>query len=183
MSQRTAGDITYHLIRARQKRMTLRVDTDGIPVVRIPWAVPAAEADRFVADRRQWILEKKKEREFMNSCRRNYTEQEKRVGRKRAAEIFEKKCSYYAARMGVSYNRITIREQKTRWGSCSSLGNLNFNWKTALMPEAVQDYLTVHELAHLKEMNHSVRFWKLVEEELPDYRERRAWLKIHGMEY
>ena len=77
----------------------------------------------------------------------------------------------------MDYGRITIREQKTRWGSCSSKGNLNFNWKLVLLAPELLDYVVVHELAHRREMNHSKNFWKIVEAELPDYRERRARLK------
>ena len=85
--------------------------------------------------------------------------------------------------MGVDYGRISVRQQKTRWGSCSVRGNLNFNWKLALMPEEILDYVVVHELAHRVEMNHSPRFWAVVETVLPDWRERRRWLKQHGGEY
>ena len=82
--------------------------------------------------------------------------------------------------MGVTYGKVTLREQKTRWGSCSSKGNLNFNWKLALMPDEILDYVVVHELAHRMEMNHSDKFWKIVENVLPDYRERLSWLKANG---
>ena len=85
--------------------------------------------------------------------------------------------------MGISYGMISIREQKTRWGSCSSKGNLNFNWKLILMPEEILDYVVVHELAHRKEMNHSRAFWAIVEQVLPDYQERRDWLKKNGSFY
>ena len=84
--------------------------------------------------------------------------------------------------MGVSYGRISIRAAKTRWGSCSADGNLNFHWKLVLMPPEILDYVVVHELAHRREMNHSDRFWAQVERVLPDYRERRRWLKEHGRE-
>ena len=82
--------------------------------------------------------------------------------------------------MGVSYGSITVREQKTRWGSCSAKGNLNFNWKLVLMPEEILDYVVVHELAHRLQMNHSTEFWDEVEKILPDYRKRRQWLKENG---
>ena len=83
----------------------------------------------------------------------------------------------------MTYGRITIREQKTRWGSCSSKGNLNFNWKLIRMPEEILDYVVVHELAHRKEMNHSRQFYQTVASVLPDYRQRERWLKEHGGEY
>ncbi len=105
------------------------------------------------------------------------TEQMRKEGRKAAKELIPKRVDYYAQRMGVTYNRIFIREQKTRWGSCSSKGNLNFNWKLMLMPSEVLDYIVVHELAHRKEFNHSPKFWAVVEKELPDYKERKKVLK------
>ena len=83
----------------------------------------------------------------------------------------------------MTYGRITIREQKTRWGSCSSKGNLNFNWKLIRMPQEILDYVVVHELAHRMEMNHSPRFYRIVASVLPDYKIRERWLKAHGGEY
>ena len=112
-----------------------------------------------------------------------YTNKERAEGRKRAAEIIEARCRYYAPVMGVSYGTVTIREQKTRWGSCSAKGNLNFNWKLVLMPPEILDYVVVHELAHRIHMNHSAAFWAEVEKILPDYRERRQWLKVNGQKY
>ncbi len=100
--------------------------------------------------------------------------------REYARKVFEEKVKIFAEKMQVSYGRISIKEQKTRWGSCSSKGNLNFNWKVVKAPEFVIDYLVVHELAHRKEMNHSDRFWNVVESTLPDYKKGKEWLKVNG---
>ena len=100
----------------------------------------------------------------------------------KAKETITKRASYFARLMGVSYRNITIREQKTRWGSCSSEKNLNFNWKLILAPPEVLDYVVVHELAHRKEMNHSKAFWNIVERYLPDYKERRRELRAYHIE-
>ena len=95
----------------------------------------------------------------------------------------EKRVRIFKEQMQVSVNRISIKEQKTRWGSCSLKGNLNFNWKLVLMPERIMDYVVVHELAHRKQMNHSPAFWREVELILPDYKERRQWLREHESEF
>ena len=84
--------------------------------------------------------------------------------------------------LGVSFNRITIRGQRTRWASCSFHKNLSFNWKLMLIPESVINYVIAHELCHLKEMNHRGSFWKLVESICPDFKEHRRWLSDRGTE-
>ncbi len=97
--------------------------------------------------------------------------------KKNGKAILIRRANFWAERMAVSYRNITLKEQKTRWGSCSALGNLNFNWKLLLMDPRLLDYVVVHELAHLREMNHSPAFWKIVETYIPDYKERRRALK------
>ena len=102
--------------------------------------------------------------------------------RMQAATIIKDKVDKLSAQWGLTYNRLTIRGQKTRWGSCSHKGNLNFNWKLIMAPEPVIDYVIIHELAHLKEMNHTKSFWELVAERCPRWRELKKWLKDHGPE-
>jgi len=97
--------------------------------------------------------------------------------------IITTRVDFYAKEMNVHFNRIVLKEQKTCWGSCSSKQNLNFNWKLMLMPPEIMDYVIIHELSHLLEMNHSKNFWKVVENMLPDYKIHRKWLKENGMEY
>ena len=97
-----------------------------------------------------------------------------------ALEVIQTRVEYFARVIGVTYGKITIRNQKTRWGSCSSKGNLNFNCLLMLAPPEVLDYVVVHELCHRKQMNHSKAFWSEVEKVLPDYKEARKWLKEEG---
>lgn len=102
--------------------------------------------------------------------------------RREAREAFTEVAEAYAPDMGVAYDRIEVRNQRTRWGSCSSKGTLSLNWRLILGPPEVLEYVVVHELAHLEESNHSEAFWSIVERWLPDYEERRAWLQEHRVE-
>ena len=111
---------------------------------------------------------------------RKLSESELKEITKKAKKIIPIKVAYFADKMGVSYGRISIRHQRTRWGSCSSEGNLNFNALLMLMPNELVDYVVVHELAHRKELNHSKRFYGVVESFLPDYKNREAQLKEVG---
>jgi predicted metal-dependent hydrolase len=102
--------------------------------------------------------------------------------RMQAAQLIKEKADKLSARFGLAYNKLTIRGQRSRWGSCSHKSNLSFNWKLMMTPEPVVDYVITHELLHLKEMNHTRRFWRLVEEHCPHWREHRKWLKEHEAE-
>ena len=92
----------------------------------------------------------------------------------------ETRVAIHATALGVTANAVRLRSQSTRWGSCSSTGRLNFNWRLILAPPFVLDYVAAHEVAHLVEMNHSAAFWQTVERTLPDMARGRAWLKAHG---
>lgn len=102
--------------------------------------------------------------------------------RKAAKEYFTKRVEHYIQLTGGTYTRITIRDQKTRWGSRSSSGTLSFNYRLMYAPLKVLDYVVVHELCHITHMNHSKDFWNMVASILPDYKESRNWLKEHGWE-
>lgn len=98
-----------------------------------------------------------------------------------AKKIFKQKLDHYAKLMGVKYNEMRVKEQKTRWGSCSSKANINLNWKAIMAPSQVIDYLVIHELAHLKYLNHSKDFWHLVKSFMPDYKSWEKWLKDNSI--
>jgi predicted metal-dependent hydrolase len=100
--------------------------------------------------------------------------------RQRAREIIPQRLITANQVFGFRYGRVTIKEQKSRWGSCSRAGNLNFNWRLLLAPVPVMDYVLTHELAHLKELNHAPAFWQLVASACPDYKTQRRWLREHG---
>lgn len=114
----------------------------------------------------------------------NMTTQQKQALEKRyrqaAAEYIPQRVAYYHQFTGGSYQRISIRAQHTRWGSCSSRGTLSFNWRLMLAPPRVLDYVVVHELCHLNHMDHSRNFWNAVGEVMPDYKKYKKWLKENG---
>lgn len=178
-------DYEITLIRSRRKSLAIEITPELQVVVRAPAQMPVREINAFVQEKDDWIrahlqrmAEKKRLRE---QCREQaLSKEELQELAAQAMKLIPQKVRYYALIIGVTYGRITIRNQRTRWGSCSGKGNLNFNCLLLLMPEEVLDYVVVHELCHRKEMNHSARFWEEVEKILPDYRQRRKWLKDNG---
>ncbi len=185
--------IKYQLVRSSRTTVAIQISREGEVVVRAPRGCPQSSIDAFVTEKQAWIERKVGEVRRRNAEREQAGSGESRdvfrlpgspkeeaVYRAQAAEVFARKAAYYAERMNVTFNKITIRDQKTRWGSCSSKGNLNFNWRLVLAPVPVLDYVVIHELAHCREMNHSSRFWDIVGEMMPDYRIYRKWLREHG---
>lgn len=178
--------MNYELIRSSRKTIAIQIRKDASVVVRAPQHTPKQEIDWFVADHADWIqkhTEAVKKRMLEEEPSNALSMDQIRELANKALIVIPPRTAHYAAIMGVSYGRITIRNQKTRWGSCSAKGNLNFNCLLMLMPEEILDYVIVHELAHLREMNHSPQFWAIVEEVLPDYQERKQWLKENGGKY
>ncbi len=179
----TAKPVTVEIIRSARKTMTLEVTKEGRVIVRAPFRMPEARIRAFVEEKKAWISRNVARME--QNCRMkeqagSITSEQRIAGMKAAREKITERAAYYAPVLGVTYGKITIRDQKTRWGSCSEKGNLNFTWKLILAPPEVLDYVVVHELCHRLEMNHSRRFWEHVARVLPDYETRRAWLKENG---
>ena len=163
-------DKKYEWIKSNRKTIAIQVKQEGKVVVRSPYFVSKKQIEQFLEEKRAWIHAQQERFKSVQENRREITGDMRLGGIRAAKKMIPERVRFYADIMGVTYGRISIREQKTRWGSCSSKGNLNFNWKLVLMPEGALDYVVVHELAHRKEMNHSKAFWKIVEEVLPDYR-------------
>lgn len=179
----TGKKIEYELRRSARKTLSLEIREDGSLLVRAPKNCEKGRIDAFIREKEDWIREKseaQKRRERKAEEAAKLTEAQRQLYREKSREVFEQKAAYYARIMDVSYERIAIRDQKTRWGSCSAKKNLNFNWRLILAPAGVLDYVVVHELAHLREMNHSSRFWQVVEETMPEYRKYRSWLRENG---
>ena len=171
------ADIQYRLVRSSRKSVAIQIMPDGEVMVRAPMRTPKAEIDRFVAEKRSWIEKHLPKAQAMQP---KFTDAQIKALADQALRDIPERVRHFAPLVGVTCGSITIRNQRTRWGSCSSQGNLNFNCLLMLAPAAVRDYVVVHELCHRKEMNHSVKFWTEVARVLPDYAEHRRWLKENG---
>lgn len=172
--------ISYEIIRTGRRTLALQVTREGRVLVRAPLRCPVQEIETFVQHHETWIERKLLEISARKSLLPAFSPEEEQAYREQARRVLAEKTDYYADKMGVTYGRISIRGQKTRWGSCSAKGNLNYNWKLMLCPDEVQNYVVVHELAHRKEMNHSKAFYRIVEQILPNYRECIRWLRQHS---
>jgi len=169
----------YKIIRSSRKTVYIQVTPKGEVLVRCPQRLTKEQIQQCVDSKRYWI-EAYLQKIASRPAQPKLTQQELKALAKQAAKDLSERTARFAPLVGVSYGRITIRAQHTRWGSCSGKGNLNFNCLLMLAPEAARDYVVVHELCHRKEMNHSQRFWQEVEAVLPDFRTPRKWLKDNG---
>ncbi len=173
------------IIKSSRRTIELQICTDGHVRVRAPFYMTDAEIADFLNKKTNWIDKHRtqmKERQQMKTQEpvRRLSPQDIRALADQAMQIIPDKVRFYAEKIGVDYGRVTIRNQKTRWGSCSAKGNLNFNCLLMLAPEDVLDYVVIHELCHRKEMNHSPRFWSEVAKIMPDYKNSKIWLKENG---
>ncbi len=173
----------YILVRSRRRTISLEITEDAALLVRAPMRAPKYEIERFITEKSVWIdrhIAKVLDRKNRVLSMEPIGKDEIKRLTKESAALIPERVAYYAGIIGVTYGRITIRNQKTVWGSCSSKGNLNFNCLLMKVPEHIRDYVIVHELCHRKQMNHSDKFWELVSSVIPDHRACRKWLKDEG---
>ena len=177
--------IEIPIIRSKRKTLGLEVKYDSTVNARVPMRAPREIIERFIREHEAWIIRKRQEWSLAGNNRDDMSGLppiETKEGKAKIRQYIERQVEYYAKIVGVTYGRISMRNQKTRWGSCSSQGNLNFNNRLLFVPEELVDYVVVHELAHRKEMNHSNAFWNVVEKYMPDYKERRKKLREYHIE-
>lgn len=176
-------DVT--VIRSNRKTLAIQVNPDLSVTVRTPRRTTQKQIEAVLKENEAWILKHieqlKEKKAAYDAMEIDYlTPEEVKELADKALKYIPERAAYFAELIGVDYGRITIRNQRTKWGSCSSKGNLNFNCLLMLMPCEVIDYVVVHELCHRKEMNHSKAFWSEVEKILPDYKNSVKWLKEEG---
>ena len=176
--------LKYQVIYSRRKTLGLEIRA-GELIVRAPAGTSRTDIEKLIREKQHWIethLEKSRERAENAAAVPKLTYEELRALGEQAVKVIPERVRYYAERIGVRPKKITIRNQKTRWGSCSAGGNLNFNCLLMLAPMEVLDSVVVHELCHMKEMNHSERFYREINRVYPEYDRCHRWLKEHGAE-
>ena len=175
--------IQLQVIRSNRKTLAMRITGPNQVEIRAPRSATKSQIDDFIRQHQSWLdkhLAIVNQREEELSALPAFTDQEIRALADRALQAIPPRVYHFSKLLSVTYGRITIRNQKSKWGSCSSQGNLNFYCLLMLCPPAVMDYVVIHELCHRKEMNHSPRFWAEVAELDPDYKAHRQWLKDEG---
>jgi len=165
----------YFVRQRRARRYLLRVDADGRVRVTIPRGGSRRDADAFAARHLDWI--RVQQSRIPSST---LGEEERRAHMERARAELPARLLELAARYDLRVARISIRNQRLRWGSCGRSGHICLNWRLQLMPDWVRDYVLIHELMHLRRMDHSPRFWALVAAACPDYQNARQWLRANG---
>lgn len=172
----------YTIIRSNRKKIVLELSPKGL-IVKAPYTATDAQIAEIVRNHADWIA---KHKTMIEEAQRNQPPVEKLTMDEinaladEALKVIPERVAYYAPLVGVTYGRITIRNQRSRWGSCSDKGNLNFNCLLMLAPPEVIDSVVVHELCHRKEQNHSERFYAEVLRVFPNYWDCHKWLKENG---
>ena len=183
MSEESHGEITVKVVRSRRRTISLHITKDGNAEVRAPYFATKREIESFVTANREWLSahaaeQRRKKQIAEQTPKLSQTELNHLVRVARTA--FRQRVEYYAPLLGVTYGKISVRKQRTRWGSCTKDGNLSFNALLLLAPPEVLDSVVVHELCHRLEMNHSKRFYEHIYRVFPEYKKWDKWLKTNG---
>lgn len=169
------------LIRTRRRSVGLTITQDARLIVRAPLRTPAHEIERMIATKARWINQKRELfRRRISELPPKISIAERAIFKKKALAYLSQRVRHFASIASLSYKSVKVNEAKTRWGSCNSNGSINFTWRLILAPARVIDYVVIHELMHLKQSNHSFRFWNEVANLVPDYHIDEAWLKTNG---
>ena len=183
MMKMKIGEYNVEVRRSKRKSAAIKITADMQIVVFVPLYVSDNEIEKMVISKSKWIdkhmLKVQSTIDERSKLEKITFEQVKELA-DQAVEYIPKRVKYYAEKENFVYNKITIKNLVSRWGSCSTKGNLNFNCLLMLTPDYVIDYIVVHELCHLREMNHSEKFWAEVEKIMPDYQRAELWLKQNG---
>lgn len=164
----------YFVRHRRARRYILRVDPDGRVRVTIPRGGSRRDAEAFADRNSSWVHGQ------LSRLRAALPRDDNKAMRARARQELPPLLRIWAAKLGLAVSSVAVRNQRTRWGSCGRDGGICLNWRLLLMPDWVRDYVLVHELMHLRRMDHSPRYWALVAMAYPAYREARAWLRLNG---
>jgi len=172
-----ADEIVY----SRRRTISLEISREAKLIVRLPKKADKVFVHSFIESKKEWVLKKKalktKQMEELSGIEPAvYTKKDLED----SVHIIKKRLDLYSSVMGVKYDSFRLSNAKKRWGTCSRRADIKINWKLANAGEDILDYVIVHELAHIKEKNHSKRFWAIVAGILPDHKNRRKWLKDHG---
>ena len=174
---------TAEIIRSNRKTLSMQIADDGHLLLRVPMRCSDRDIVSFIGKNEKWIdthIAKAEQRKRELENLPPFSEQDIRDMAQKALEIIPERVKFYAEKLGVTYGRITIRNQKTKWGSCTAKGNLNFNCLLMAAPSEVVDSVVVHELCHCLHMNHSKDFYAEVYRVMPDYDKWNKWLKDNG---
>lgn len=178
-------ELPANFIKSNRRSVGINIKPGGEITVRAPYLMPVPIVLSYIKEKEAWIVKTYLKQSKLSPAPAHEEKShqtlalEKRY-RDAAADYIPKRVEYYHTLTGGNYSKITIRDQKTRWGSCSASGTLSFSFRLMMAPPRVLDYVVVHELCHLTFMNHSKDFWNMVESILPDYKEHRKWLKENG---
>ena len=177
--------ISYKLKRSkRAKRMRLAVYCDGSVVITSPFGIHQSLIEKFLTDKKQWVWDKIKFFKNIDSkAIRTFSHKDYLENKDKALALVHERVRFYNKVYDFSFNKIFIKNQKTRWGSCSYKKNININYKIIFLPEEQQDYIIIHEICHLKEFNHSKKFWSLVKKALPNYEQIKKELRKNELLY